>query len=397
MKDIKEMTTLELEALTDEQLDNMDDADVAYVFERAYGYNSKYLVVTLRELMDEEKYSLEMAPCQRNKCSKEPIQQSHVVSQACINGIGQIQANKKDGKVLLTIDGQQRLTTLIAFVSDQFKVDVKKSNVPFNENRAIDRQMKKRIDGKLFSELSERMQDKIMDRPISIELFDNMSEKSMSNLFIIKNTGCVPLNKMECTMAKATALVRDRIEKLAKDESFSNMKAPKQGNDRFQKEKMVLELFCIQREYAKQEVTNGKKPRDAFQDNIDLFIDELNNMSEEELDATIDEFLEEKKLYDNTGLFYQAKNIKAWNASTSPRYYFFDEKAIFNLFHDKAIDENGVVTETVNAIRDRANELYTQTSKKLEKKQASYRYVSGQGNDRISAMKKASALIYGEG
>ncbi|EOU1990251.1 hypothetical protein BFS06_11415 [Clostridium perfringens] len=85
------------------------------------------------------------------------------------------------------LDGKQRLTTILGFINDEFKLD--KNIEDYNEEI---------IAGKYFSQLSDEVKDKIMSHSIDVVSLDNVSDDEIVEVFDRLNNG-VSLNNIEKT------------------------------------------------------------------------------------------------------------------------------------------------------------------------------------------------------
>src|SRR5665213_2159888 len=112
---------------------------------------------------------------------------------------------------LEVIDGQQRLTTLIEFVRNQFAL--KKL------------QRRKDLDGRLFKELSEADQTKISDATIRSVVIDARNNAELRyEVFERLNRGSMALNEQELRNCVYRGVFNDLIIQLEKDPAWRKVK-----------------------------------------------------------------------------------------------------------------------------------------------------------------------------
>lgn len=106
------------------------------------------------------------------------------------------------------LDGKQRFTTIYDFVKDRFRliediplVTIRKRETVVNENgnrRAEFVNREYDISNKLFSELDEKLQERILDFPFSVILLSDFTDEDIENQFFRLNNG-TPLTKDQKT------------------------------------------------------------------------------------------------------------------------------------------------------------------------------------------------------
>lgn len=121
-------------------------------------------------------------------------------------------ANKKDG-IYDIIDGKQRHNALSRYLKDEYSL----VNVP---NLIATDGTEYELNGKLFSELPEEIQDKITGRGLKISVMDDASQKIVKEYFYRRNAG-VQLTMARKTFSQAASF--DEISGMAKHPLFKEM------------------------------------------------------------------------------------------------------------------------------------------------------------------------------
>lgn len=121
-------------------------------------------------------------------------------------------ANKKDG-IYDIIDGKQRHNALAKFINNEYRL----VNVPdiVATNGTV-----YKLNGKLFRELLEEIQDKITGRGLKISVMDNASQEIVREYFYRRNAG-VQLTASRKTFSQAASF--DQISEMAKHPIFNVM------------------------------------------------------------------------------------------------------------------------------------------------------------------------------
>lgn len=168
--------------------EKMEDFDLKKLFKPI---DSVEKTVTVQELFEnKESYRFDLA-VQRNKVWSRD-QQSMLIH-SLIEGYPVPETHARedvaDGMNWM-VDGQQRVSTLIDFVGDNFEIT---NNTPlaFNE---VD------ISGYVFSELAKCLQDKILQSKIKVVKLRNINDDQLAEMFYRLNNGS-PLKPIELTRA----------------------------------------------------------------------------------------------------------------------------------------------------------------------------------------------------
>ena len=133
---------------------------------------------------------------------------------------------------LEVIDGQQRLTTLITFVSNQF---------PLQKLRSLNS-----LNGKLFRELTKQQQEKILDTPIRSIVIDAAGNTELRyEVFERLNRGSMVLNEQELRNCLYRGPFNDLLAELEMDNYWRKVKGGSAPEGRFKEREMILRFFAF--------------------------------------------------------------------------------------------------------------------------------------------------------
>jgi hypothetical protein len=133
---------------------------------------------------------------------------------------------------LEVVDGQQRLTTLIRFVTNKF--ELKKL------------QKLSSLNGKQFHELSQQEQEKIFDAPIRSIVIDAGTNQDLRyEIFERLNRGSMALNEQEIRNCVYRGLFCDLLSELEKDINWRRIKGSDSPEARFIEREMILRFFSF--------------------------------------------------------------------------------------------------------------------------------------------------------
>jgi hypothetical protein len=130
------------------------------------------------------------------------------------------------------VDGQQRLTTLIRFVTNQFELQKlqKLSN----------------LNGAGFKDLTERDQEKIMDASIRSIVIDAGTNHDLRyEIFERLNRGAMALNEQEIRNCAYRGPFCDLLSELEKDGNWRKVKGTDTPEPRFIEREMILRFFAF--------------------------------------------------------------------------------------------------------------------------------------------------------
>lgn len=130
------------------------------------------------------------------------------------------------------VDGQQRLTTLIRFVTNKFKLQKLQKLSSLN--------------GKLFQELFEQDQEKIIDAPIRSIVIDAGTNQDLRyEIFERLNRGAMALNEQEIRNCVYRGLFCDLLAELERDANWRKVKGIDFPEPRFVEREMILRFFSF--------------------------------------------------------------------------------------------------------------------------------------------------------
>jgi hypothetical protein len=130
------------------------------------------------------------------------------------------------------VDGQQRLTTLIRFVKNEFSLQKL--------------QRLSSLNGKLFRELSDLEQEKIVDAPIRSIVIDSGTNQDLRyEIFERLNRGAMALNEQEIRNCVYRGLFCDLLAELEQDANWRRVKGTDAPEPRFIEREMILRFFAF--------------------------------------------------------------------------------------------------------------------------------------------------------
>jgi hypothetical protein len=139
---------------------------------------------------------------------------------------------KVPGGSLEVIDGQQRLTTLVRFVRNEFAL------------RKLQRMSS--LNGKLFKELTKEQQEKILDEPIRTIVIDAAGNIELRyEIFERLNRGSMALNEQELRNCVYRGPFNDLLAELERDSYWRNVKGGTDPEWRFKEREMILRFFAF--------------------------------------------------------------------------------------------------------------------------------------------------------
>lgn len=139
---------------------------------------------------------------------------------------------KLAGGRLEVIDGQQRLTTMIDFISNKFEL------------RRLQRM--ESLNGKLFRDLTEEYQAKIMDAPIrSIVIDAGMNTELRYEVFERLNRGSMVLNEQELRNCVFRGPFNELLAELERDHYWRKVRGTLVPEPRFVEREAILRFFAF--------------------------------------------------------------------------------------------------------------------------------------------------------
>jgi hypothetical protein len=130
------------------------------------------------------------------------------------------------------VDGQQRLTTLIRFVKNEF---------PLQKLQKLSS-----LNGKNFRELSEQDQEKILDAPIRSIVIDSGTNQDLRyEIFERLNRGAMALNEQEIRNCVYRGAFCDLLAELEQDANWRRVRGTQSPEPRFIEREMILRFFAF--------------------------------------------------------------------------------------------------------------------------------------------------------
>jgi hypothetical protein len=130
------------------------------------------------------------------------------------------------------IDGQQRLTTLIDFVSNKFSL------------RKLQRMAS--LNHKLFRNLTEEQQEKIRDTPVRSIVIDSGTNTDLKyEVFERLNRGSMTLNEQELRNCVYRGPFNDLLAELEMDSNWRSVKGGEMPDGRFKEREVILRFLAF--------------------------------------------------------------------------------------------------------------------------------------------------------
>jgi 5-methylcytosine-specific restriction endonuclease McrA len=130
------------------------------------------------------------------------------------------------------IDGQQRLTTLLNFVANKF---------PLQKLRGMNS-----LNGKMFKNLPQQHQEKILDSPIRSIVIDAAKNMGLRyEIFERLNRGSMQLNEQEIRNCVSRGPFNDLLAELEMDATWRKVKGGAEPDGRFKEREIILRFFAF--------------------------------------------------------------------------------------------------------------------------------------------------------
>jgi hypothetical protein len=194
---------------------------------------SDWTISALRDKRDRGQLDLQPVFQREYVWDKRPELPSRLIESLFLEiPIPPIYFGKMPGGRLEVIDGQQRLTTLVHFVTNQFKLS------------RLHRMSS--LNGKLFRELSPEQQEKILDTPIRSIVIDAAGNTDLRfEIFERLNRGSMPLNEQELRNCVYRGPFNELLAELEKDTIWRKVKGGTKPEDRFKEREIILRFFAF--------------------------------------------------------------------------------------------------------------------------------------------------------
>jgi len=161
-------------------------------------------------------FSIDVQRPYKMKDTKLNNRKSKLIFTICANGRISDMICNKVGNSYQIPDGQQRLLTVFDFIDGKFKI----KGVDLIDTGIGEAQDIVDIEGKLFSELPQKMQNRILSFKPVVEYHENLSPVQLAYLFVARNNG-IPIDANEKDRVD-TVSQRDFIE-VSSHELFENI------------------------------------------------------------------------------------------------------------------------------------------------------------------------------
>ena len=192
-----------------------------------------WTISTLREKYERGQIDLQPAYQRDYVWALKPELPSRLIESLLLEiPIPPIYFGKMPGKRLEVIDGQQRLTTLIRFVRNDF---------------ALQRlQRIGTLNGKYFRDMSEEHQAMVLDATIRTIVIDAGHNHNLRyEVFERLNRGSMPLNEQELRNCVYRGLFCDLLAELENDPTWRKVKGGDKPDPRFLEREMILRFFAF--------------------------------------------------------------------------------------------------------------------------------------------------------
>lgn len=145
---------------------------------------------------------------------------------------------ENDKKEANVIDGQQRLTSMFSFIDGVFP-----NGRPF---KLTGMNVFTELKGKTFSNLDEKLQEKILDYPVRVITFTADSDPDLQyEIFTRLNTGSVALNDQELRNCIYRGRFNEMLKDLAKNEDFMALLGLSSPHKRMKDVELVLRFISF--------------------------------------------------------------------------------------------------------------------------------------------------------
>lgn len=192
-------------------------------------------------------------PIQRKANIWDNKRKSKMIHTAILNWPTASLVASKEGRTMNFLDGQQRLTSLISFIEDEYALD--KTTPPVNGVE---------IAGLKFSDLPEEFQQAILNYAFDVTVIEDATIEEMEELFFRLNNG-MPLRQIETTRALLGGKVLKLVEDVANTPFFQQKAYLSQKSKlRFLDQELVLQILALI--YKPDTGFSGKEIRNFVQE-----------------------------------------------------------------------------------------------------------------------------------
>lgn len=237
-----------------------------------YTYKTKlYGLDSILNFYNNNKIDLEL-DCQRGEVWTFEKKQSFIDTLLNRERIPELHAIKEDSESVFHIaDGKQRLTTIVNFLSNKLKWELKYADKKFAELFGTSSEL-------YFKDLPETFQNMILDTEIPIACYQDMTLKTITKLFRKLNNGTA-LDSFCRELANNIVLKRDFLVGLMNHPCTKKIFSESQIQ-KSQAEEAYIRLLILMQKYDKEKVVDDLdlKPDVMFK----KYIPNLEEISEEE-------------------------------------------------------------------------------------------------------------------
>lgn len=190
-------------------------------------------------------------------------------------------AEAKDGRIIV-VDGLQRLTTFVRFLSDQLKLTGLETSDGLGKMHILER--------KKFSELALNLQERIQDTQLTMYILDAKApERARLDIFERVNSG-EPLTRQQMRNALYNGPATMWLKEAAASDEFRSTTG-QSLNDKTMRDREAINRFCAFKLLGYQSYTSGDM--DAF---LGKGLNQLEKLSDSERDGLLQSFKDAMKL-----------------------------------------------------------------------------------------------------
>jgi len=195
--------------------------------------SSDWTISALRDKLDRGQLDLQPKFQREYVWNLRPELPSHLIESLLLEiPIPPIYFGKVNQGRLEMIDGQQRLSTLVNFVSNKFPL------------RKLQRMAS--LNHKFFKDLTKQQQEKILDTPIrSIVIDAGANAELRYEVFERLNRGSMTLNEQELRNCVYRGPFNDLLAELEKDSYWRKSKGGNEPEGRFKEREVILRFFAF--------------------------------------------------------------------------------------------------------------------------------------------------------
>ncbi|WDL98874.1 DUF262 domain-containing protein [Alicyclobacillus sp. ALC3] len=143
----------------------------------------------------------------------------------------------KDENVFYLLDGKQRLSSIFAFLNDEYALSFADTSKPKVDDIEVE--------GLTFTQLSDGFQQRIKEYQFEIDVVEEISQSEIEDIFCRLNNG-VPLRPIETTRALLGKSALEFVENLAKVPFFQDkLNLSKAARNHFVDQELVLQILAL--------------------------------------------------------------------------------------------------------------------------------------------------------